>query len=195
MDANYYHYPDTWIGAKPGFLNGGGFPMRFADTDGSMLDVYQSNTNMDDEANQSYPATVNALLDNALGPNGYYGVFGTNMHTDYATDNPMEDAIVSSAQARGVPVISYKQLLGWTDGRNASTIRGLSWNAGSFSFTTTVGSGAVGLQTMLPTQGPTGTLSALTCGGAPVSYNVTTIKGIQYAMFDTITGSCQAIYS
>ena len=195
MDANYYHYPDTWIGAKPGFLNGGGFPMRFADTDGSMLDVYQSNTNMDDEANQSYPATVNALLDNALGPNGYYGVFGTNMHTDYATDNPMEDAIVSSAQARGVPVISYKQLLDWTDGRNASTIRGLSWNAGSFNFTTTVGSGAVGLQTMLPTQGPTGTLSALTCGGAPVSYNVTTIKGIQYAMFDTITGSCQAIYS
>ena len=34
MDANYYHYPAAWIGAKPGFLNGGGFPMRFADLDG-----------------------------------------------------------------------------------------------------------------------------------------------------------------
>ena len=35
MDANYYHYPSSWIGAKPGFLNGGGFPMRFADVDGN----------------------------------------------------------------------------------------------------------------------------------------------------------------
>ena len=32
MDANYYHYPGPWIGAKPGFMTGGGFPMRFADT-------------------------------------------------------------------------------------------------------------------------------------------------------------------
>ena len=60
---------------------------------------------------------------------------------------------------------------------------------------TTVGLGATGLQTLLPTQGPTGTLSALTCGGAPRAYSVLTVKGIQYAMFDTITGVCQATYS
>ena len=82
MDANYYHYPRAWIGAKPGFLNGGGFPMRFADLDGTPIDVYQQNTNMDDEAGQAYPATVDALLDNAVGPNGFYGTFGANMHTD-----------------------------------------------------------------------------------------------------------------
>ena len=35
LDGNYYHYPAGWIGAKPGFLTGGGFPMRFADSDGS----------------------------------------------------------------------------------------------------------------------------------------------------------------
>ena len=43
----------------------------------------------------------------------------------------------ASALARGVPVISYKQLLDWVDGRNASTIRGMDWNAGVFTFTTT----------------------------------------------------------
>ena len=83
----------------------------------------------------------------------------------------------------------------WTDGRNASTIRGLNWSAGTFTFVTTVGAGANGLQTLLPTQGPTGTLSALTCGGSPRPTRVQTIKGIQYAMFDTITGTCQATYS
>jgi hypothetical protein len=39
MDANYYHYPSSWLANKPGFLNGGGFPMRFADLDGTPIDV------------------------------------------------------------------------------------------------------------------------------------------------------------
>jgi hypothetical protein len=195
MDGNFYHYPDFWIGNKPGFMNGGGFPMRFADTDGSMVDVYQQNTNMTDESGQSYPATVNALLDNATGPLGYYGVFGVNMHTDSLAPNTNEDAIVASAQAHGVPVISYKQLLDWVDGRNSSTISGLQWNGATLTFSTSVGPGAGGLQTMLPTQGPTGTLSAISCGGLPATYTLQTVKGIQYAMFTTVTGTCQATYS
>ena len=195
LDGNYYHYPAGWIGAKPGFLTGGGFPMRFADSDGSLIDVYMSHTFMDDEASQVYPATVNALLDNALGPLGYYGAFGTNIHTDSPAPNPNDDAIVASAQARGVPIISEKQLLTWVDGRNSSTIRNLVWSGASLSFTTTLGAGATGLQTMLPTAGPTGTLTALSCGGLPATYTLQTIKGIQYAMFTTTTGACQATYS
>jgi hypothetical protein len=164
-------------------MTGGGFPMRFADTDGSLIDVYQENTNMDDEASQVYPATVNALLDNATGPNGYYGVFGTNIHNDNPAPSANDDAIVASAQAHGVPMIAYKQLLTWVDGRNASTIRGMNWNAGTFTFVTTIAAGAGGLRMMLPTQGPTGTLSALTCGGSPETYTVQTDQGIQYAVF------------
>ena len=179
MDGNYYHFPAAWIGTKPGFLNGGGFPMRFADIDGSLIDVYQENTNMDDEAGQVYPATVDALLDNALGAHGYYGAFGTNIHTDSPAPKPDDEAIVASAQARGVPVISYKQMLDWTDGRNNSTIRALTWSAGSRSltFTTTVAAGANGLQTMLPTHGPTGTLTAPHLRRHPASYTLQTDQG------------------
>ncbi len=195
IDANYYHYPGSWIGTKPGFMNGGGFPMRFADLNGTPIDVYQQNTNLTDETTQAFAATMNTLLDNALGPQGYYGAFGTNIHIDNPAPLPGYEQIVASAQARGVPLISYKQMLDWVDGRSSSTIRSLSWNAGTFSFVTTVGAGANGLQTMLPTQGPTGTLSALTCGGSAEAYTLQTIKGIQYAMFNTITGTCQATYS
>ena len=77
MDANYYHYPGSWIGTKPGFMNGGGFPMRFADLDGTLIDAYQQNTNLTDETTSAFAATMNTLLDNALGPLGYYGAFGT----------------------------------------------------------------------------------------------------------------------
>jgi concanavalin A-like lectin/glucanase superfamily protein/Big-like domain-containing protein len=195
LDANYYHFPGSWIGSAPGFMNGGGFPMRFADTDGTPIDVFQQNTNMNDEVGQAYPATIDALLDNALGPNGYYGAFGANIHNDYPSLNPLAEAIVASAQARGVPIVSYRQMLQWTDGRNASTIGSMSWNAGTFTFTTTVGAGANGLQTLLPTQGPNGTLNSLTCAGSPTSYTVQTIKGVQYAAFTSVGGTCQAKYS
>ena len=92
-------------------------------------------------------------------------------------------------------MISYKQMLDWTDGRNARRSAASTGTAARSPSSTTVGAGANGLQTMLPTQGPTGTLSALTRGGTPSPYTVQTIKGIQYAMFDTITGTCQATYS
>ena len=71
----------------------------------------------------------------------------------------------------------------------------MSWNAGTFTFVTTVGSGADGLQTVLPLQGPSGTLSALTCAGSPRSFTTQTIKGIQYAMFTTVNGTCSATYN
>ena len=86
-------------------FTGSGMPMRFADLDGSMIDVYQAATQMTDESDQTYPFTINSLLDNALGPEGYYGVFTANMHTDSASSSGA-DAIVASAQARGVPVVS-----------------------------------------------------------------------------------------
>ena len=51
-------------------MTGSGMPMRFADTDGPMIDIYQAATQMTDESDQTYPFTPNTLLDNALGANG-----------------------------------------------------------------------------------------------------------------------------
>ena len=195
MDANYYHYPGVWIGAKPGFMNGGGFPMRFADTDGTQIDVYQQNTNLTDESTASFSTSINALLDNAIGAQGYYGAFAANLHTDAPAPHAGAETIVAAAQARSVPLVSYKQLLQWVDGRNSSTIRGLNWSGGTFTFVTTVGAGANGLQTMLPLQGPTGTLTGITRAGSPVTYTVQTVKGIQYAMFTAATATFVATYS
>jgi hypothetical protein len=195
LDANYYHYPGSWIGDKPGFMNGGGFPMRFADLDGTPIDAYQQHTHMHDEAGQQYPATIDALLDNAIGPNGFYGAFGTNIHHDFGAPQPMNEEIVAAAQARGVPLVSYAQLLDWVDGRAASSIGGIDWNSGTLRFTTTVAPGALGLRTMLPTRGPGGrTLSSLTCGGSATPYTLQTVKGLRYAMFQAADGSCTASY-
>nr|WP_253942430.1 DUF4082 domain-containing protein [Nocardioides sp. zg-1230] len=195
LDTNYYYYPGSWIADRPGFMNGSGMPMRFTDTDGSMIDVFQANTNMTDESGQSYPFTPNTLLDRALGSQGYYGAFTANLHTDAAST--FEDTqVLASAQARNVPVIAARQLLTWTDGRNASSFSGLSWSGGTLSFTIGVGVGATGLTAMLPTTGPGGaTLSAVTRSGTAVPFTTMTVKGQQYAVFPAVGGAHQATYT
>src|SRR6185436_10853346 len=143
-----------WVQNRPGFFTGGGMPMRFADLDGTTIDVYQAATQMTDESAQTWPLTINTLLDMALGPAGYFGVFTACMHTDA---NPSagsigSDAIVASAMARGVPVVTSKQMLTWIDGRNGSSFSSVAWTGGTLTFTIVQGAGANGLQGLLPSQ-------------------------------------------
>ncbi len=58
MDTNYYYWPGSWVQNRPGFMTGSGMPMRFADTDGTMIDIYQAATQMTDESGQTYPFTA-----------------------------------------------------------------------------------------------------------------------------------------
>ena len=96
LDTNYYYYPGPWVQNRPGFMTGSGMPMRFTKADGSLIDVYQAATQMNDEADQTYPFTVDTLLDRALGSEGYYGFFTANMHHDLVA-SAGSDAIISSA--------------------------------------------------------------------------------------------------
>jgi fibronectin type 3 domain-containing protein len=194
LDTNYYHYPDTWIGAKPGFLTGSGMFMRFAALDGSTIDVYQAHTNMTDESGQQYPATPDALLDRALGGEGYYGMFVVNAHTDQAT-SAVSEAVIASAQARGVPVISAKQALDWVVARNASSFRAFSWDGSQLGFEVVAAPGSNGLRALLPLRAGAKTLTSLTRGGAPVSFTTTTLKGVEYAVFPGLSGNYVATYS
>ena len=193
LDTNYYYWPDAWVHDRPGFFTGSGFPQRFAETDGALIDVYQAATQLTDESGQDIPTEVGALLDNAIGPAGYYGVITANMHTDIAP-HPGADAIVAAAQARGVPVVSARQMLTWLDGRNTSSFQGLAFGGGRLSFSVAQGAGATGLQAMLPASGPTGALQAIARDGQPVAFATQTIKGITYATFPADAGAYVATY-
>ena len=195
LDANYYYYyPSSWIATKPGFMTGSGEVMRFADSDGSLIDVWQASTEITDESGQAEPATVNALLDGALGSNGYYGAFVANIHTDQAASSD-SDAIVASAQARDVPIISAKQLLEWVDGRDRSSFDSFGWSSKTLSFKVHADGDANGLQGMLPFQSGSDTLQTITRGGGVnVGFTTRTIKGIAYAFFDAASGSYAAAY-
>jgi hypothetical protein len=212
LDTTYYYWPPGWIQNRPGMFTGSGMPMRFADVNGALIDVYQAASQMTDESGQSLDQgsatrfTIDALLNKAIGPEGYYGVFTANMHTDLVA-HAGSSAIIQSAkevranttilgQAKGVPVVSGRQMLEWLDGRNSSSFGSLTWdgNTKALSFTIAVGAGANGLQAMLPTQSGAGPLSAIERGGSGISYTVQTIKGVSYAVFSATAGSYRATY-
>ena len=148
LDTNYYYWPGSWVQDRPGMFTGSGIPMRFADLDGSLIDVYQATTQITDESEMNIATHIAALLDRALGTQGYYGAFTANMHSD--RDLSGANAIVAAAQARGVPVISAEQLLDWVEGRNNTSFAGLSFDGTRLRFSLNPAAGARGLEAMVP---------------------------------------------
>jgi len=193
LDTDYYYWPPGWVNNVPGHFTGSAMPMRFADTDGTMIDVFQAVTQMTDESGQEYPFTVDTLLDRAVGSDEQYGAYTVNAHTDYV-NTPASDAVLNSAIARGVPIVSAKQMLTWLDGRNASSFGAMTWSSNALSFTVTQGSGATGLRGLIPRYSTNGTLSSITRGGSAVSFTLLTIKGVQYASFPATAGNYVASY-
>jgi hypothetical protein len=193
FNVSYYHYPPAWIGNTPGFMTGSGMPMRFANTNGVVVNVYQAATQMTDESGQTYPDTVNALLDRAVGAEGYYGAFVANMHND-TNPSPGAEAIVSSAQARGVPVVSADQMFAWVEARNRSYMTNMAWGGNVLTFSVQADSFARGLQTLVPVPSGLGVMR-VTSNSVPVAYAVQQIKGMQYAQFPVGDGNYEVDYT
>jgi hypothetical protein len=167
--------------------------MRFADFDGSLIDVYQATTQLTDESEIDIAMHIAALLDRALGPQGYYGAFTANMHTDQP-NHPGANAIVAAAKARDVPVVSARQMLHWIDGRNNSSFTGLSFDGSRLSFTLNQAAGARGLEAMVPASSVAGRLGTLTRNGATVPMSSRVVKGIEYLVFAAAPGAYVAAY-
>jgi hypothetical protein len=191
LDENYYYWPPEWVQNRPGFMTGSGMPMRFADLDGSIIDVYQAATHLVNETNDSI-SSINSMLDRALGDEGYYGVFGT--HYDYR-EVKFEELLLNAAKAKNVSLISARQLLTWLDGRNSSSFRNSSWTGTQLAFSITVGAGANNLFAMLPDQTAGKHITSLTINGATVDYTIQTIKGRSYAVFPAANGNAVATYA
>ncbi len=187
LDVTYYYWPETWMQNRPGVFTGSGMPMRFADADGSLIDVYQAPTQMSDETNMNYTTFCNTVLDKAIGAEGYYGVFTTNMHND-ANISAGADAIIASAQAHQVPVISAKQLLTWLDGRNNSSFGNMTWINNQLTFSVTARSAANNLKAMLPLYSQNAQLISVTRNGSAVPFTTQMVKGMQYAFFAPVVG-------
>ncbi len=193
FDTNYYYWPPGWVNDTPGFFTGSAMPMRFADLDGTIIDVFQAATQMTDESGQSYPFTIDTLLDRALGAEQYFGAFTVNAHTD-GIFPAIQEAIAQSALARDVPVVTSRQMLEWVDGRNASSFEALGWDGTALSFTVAAATAARGLEVMIPFRSIDGVLVSVDRDGQDLPFQVATVKGVAYAMVPAGSGTYTAVY-
>lgn len=191
FDMNYYYWPGSWVGGRPGYFTGSGLPMRFADTDGTRIDVYQAPSQLVNENDLTYPDAIAAMIDRAQGPEGYYGVLGT--HDDYR-DTAFSDGLVATAVAKGVAVVSAAQMLDWLDGRNASSIAPGTFANGLLTFVVTADPRARNLTLMVPASAAAGPLTSLSRGGAAVPFTLETVKGVAYALVAAQSGTYAAQY-
>ncbi len=192
LDLNYYYWPGSWVQNRPGFMNGSGMVMRFADTDGSMIDSYQLASHLVNESGQTWPQNIDLMLERALGPEEYYGILGT--HYDYS-DN-FDRQLIQSAKAHGVRLVSGEQILNWTDGRNASYFTPGSWSGTTYSFTATVDSEMRQMgRILLPMSGKdNNVITDITRDGVSQSFTVETMKGVSYAVFTAASGTYEVTY-
>ena len=195
FDVNYYYWPGSWVQNRPGLFTGSGMPMRFADSNGSLIDCYQAPTQIPDESGLDITSSINTLLENAINK-GYYGAFVMNMHTDTAM-HIGSDQIITAAMTRQIPVITSRQMLTWLDNRNGTDLSHVAWDNVTKTLSFTLITNAHNLQVMVPMNCIDGELVQVIENGTPVEFSIQTIKGIQYAFFPGSTRGYNyiAVYS
>jgi uncharacterized protein DUF4082/Big-like domain-containing protein len=194
LDATYYYWPQQWVQNRPGFMTGSGFPMRYAALDGSIINVYQAATHLNNETDNT-PNSLNRLLDKALGPEGYYGAFGAR----YDYTDQFAATILDAAKARNVSLISAELLRKWIRARLLSSFNGqviIPTDSGfNFEFSVDFGGGTgtpaenLSLYAMIPYEARGAQVTSIVRSGAtPVSFTIETIKGRSYAVFQAAEG-------
>lgn len=191
IDMNYYYWPGDWVRGRAGFMTGSGLPMRFSDAEGNLINVFQQETHLVDEVFADHLYALERLLERATGPEGFYGAFGT--HVDFTTAFDVD--LMEMAIRHAIPIVSAQQLLEWTDARNASSFDTVKWDRGEMSFSLDIDPQTHGmLKAMLPVQSTQGTLTEIRSRGQRIDVVNETIKGVDYAIFDAISGTYAANY-
>lgn len=189
LDCNVYHYDrgsssTDFLGDVGGFT-GSGLPMKYADHEGSTLDIYQALTQLPDEQwlEEKLASNFKRLVDRSLDQEAYTFV-NVNFHTDrwqvWSRKPGLE--MLDYANQRGVPLWTAAQTLDFLKGRDAARIEDIRWSGGmlSFDFTGPLVNEVITL--LLPETWNRLMIRSVDVNGESLDFHVSTIKGRQYAM-------------
>ena len=215
MDTSYYHY-GNWI-KKPdnswpmGYITGSGQPMKFVKENGTILDIYQMNTQLVDEhivggaglgwmgLTYTQAITVSqALIDSSLTRD--YAALMTQFHVDYSSHGDALEwasGVMAYANTNDVPLWSADNWLTFTETRYGTNFTNMTWNGvtGVLNFDLEVeASPGMTLTLMVPAIFKTRTLQSVTIDGGAAPISLTTIKGVTTAFVEIPDGSPLVAY-
>ena len=145
LDTSYYYWPGDWVQNTPGHMTGSAMPMRFADLDGSLIDVYQVGHADDRRVGTAVSRSRRTPCSIAPPASTSSTASTRSTRTPTSASRRSRRPPIASAVERGVPVISARQMLTWLDGRGNSSFGSLSFASNVLNFTVTQATGATGL--------------------------------------------------
>ena len=194
FDTNYYYWPPDWIQNRPGMFTGSGMPMRFADLDGTVIDVYQGATQMTDESGQTYPFTVNALLDTRHRARGLLRrVRRQHAHRQRVVGGRDGDHLLRAGARRPGRVLAADADVARRAQRVVVRLARLQRRHDVVHRSRRARARTACARCCRPST-PDGPIIGLTRGGSPVPFTVEVVKGIEYARFDAAAGNYEATY-
>ena len=205
LDCNLYHYDrgsshGHYLGGVGNF-NGSGLPMKFANHDGRVIDIYQSLTQLPDEQwlEANMYGGFKTLVDRSLDQEAYTFI-NVNFHTDrwqVWSRKPGLD-MLDYANKRGVPMWTAERTLHFLEARDAARFQAFSWVDHTLSFTLEAPIPGQDLTLMLPGLYNGMPLSKVEKDGIRLNCKRMKIKGRKYALVQTGSGgtfSIQASYA
>jgi hypothetical protein len=140
FDCNYYQfggnkvYPN-WIG-DVGHFTGSGIPMKFADADGTILNIYQSNTQLPDETwlKENIESKSKALIDRSLDEENFTYI-NANYHTWYWNECKLPGlSVLDYCNIRGVPIWTAERVYEFLRMKDEASFSNLNWSENQLTF-------------------------------------------------------------
>ncbi len=195
FDCNFYHFDQQ--SAKGHFLGpignftGSGLPMKFINSAGHILSIYQSLTQLPDEqwGQGNLFGNFKVLLDRSL-DHEVYTFINVNLHTDrWVTWSRKEGMqLIDYANHRGVPLWTAKRTLRFLERRNEAEFDVIRWSNNELSFEALVPAGEDELTVMLPRTFGSKTLALVSLDEKNVPCSFQSVKGEDYAMIGVSSG-------
>lgn len=198
MDLNYAHYDiksnqgDQYLGphgTNQGNFTGSGLVMKFADSRGKVIDVYQQLTPIyDQEYTESHDPegffnAFKGLMDRSI-QNGVYSFISAKAHNDeyYFSKAPLMKMLEYS-RSNGIPVWTALKLLEFVKMRDQATFSGIGWTGSRLNFTLNSSlEHSSGLSFMVPLDYNNRKVEGITLNGNELPFVINIVKGRRYAM-------------
>lgn len=192
IDFNYYIFEPLYQG-DVGYTTGSAIPMKFSKSNGTILDIFQHETQIPDETWYNDVFDKYKIMVNRSLHEGKFAWVNVNFHPSmWWVDSCKRHAkkILEYAKDNEIPIWSGEQMYNFINMRYTSSFRDILWkeNQLSFEFEAPV-KGEGKLTLMLPYIYQGKYLSTIEKDGTFLDYDIATIKGTRYALVGTYSGT------
>lgn len=203
LDANYAHYDNgsnqnKFLGAtgnRQGSFTGTALPMKFCDTDGKLVNVYQHVNNVYDqqymelEDKQGFFECFKGLLDRSIDED-IYSYVSIKAHNDeyYFSKEPLLK-MLDYAKTKKIPVWTESKLLGFLKAKDALTFENFNWENKTFAFDIKSPLACEPYVTItIPVLFKNKKIKKIMIDGKETTSSYRTIRKTSYAVFNIATG-------